>query len=149
MTLQLPHCNGEEDMQLKFTGNSIQSTIRLAVQGKHQIESFPQSDQLEEKLRRFDVRAFPLIWTHWIEVWAQFGVAGRNSDTHVSQINVAYGIISTENSSFDVEIKGGDRFIRNIGPGSDRITVTGNVATAVSVRYRSHSLPITIATSVT
>lgn len=93
-----------------------------------------------EKKSRFFVWAPPLIWGPWVEIWAQAGVAGPNPDQHQSIINIRYDTQSVAPSTFDVEIKGGDNFIREIGPGSARVTVTGNVLTAVSIRAKSHAL---------
>ena len=93
-----------------------------------------------EKKRRFGVVAPPRFWGQWVEIWAQAGVIGRNPDKHRSIINVKFDSQTMARSTFDVQIKGGDRFIQTIGPGSARVTVTGNVLTAVSIRCRSHLL---------
>ncbi len=76
------------------------------------------------------------------------GVLGPDRDHHVSRIQLSFRATSNWQSSFDVEIRGGDQFIRTLGPGSAIVTVTGNVATSIWIRYRRHSTPLTIATSV-
>jgi len=90
---------------------------------------------------RFRVIAPPLFWGPWVEVWAQFGVVGANADSHRATVKVSFETQSRRPSTFDVEIKGGDRLIRTIGPGSAIVTVTGNVATAIKVRAKSHLFP--------
>lgn len=95
------------------------------------------NNTLEQK-KRFGVVAPPLFWGQWVEIWAQAGVIGRNPDKRRSIINVRFDTQTRAPSTFDVQIKGGDRLIQTIGPGSARVTVTGNVLTAVSIRARSH-----------
>ena len=73
---------------------------------------------------------------------------GNGADDHQTVLYVSYETLSDAPSSFDVESRGGDRFVSDIGPGSSRVTVTGNVATSVSIRCRSHSLGQIIAVSV-
>lgn len=81
----------------------------------------------------------PMFWGPWVGVFSQFGVVGPASDDHVTQVDIDFDTNSQAPSTFDVEIKGGDRFIRSSGPGSETVTITGNVATSISVRCRSHS----------
>ena len=135
-------------MQQKFIGNSIHSAIKRAIlNNSPSVDSQPNYG-VEQKYRRTSAVAPALAWGHWTEVWSQFGVVGVNRDSHVTRLRMSFDITSLEKSSFDVEIRGGDNFVRTIGPSSARITVTGNVATSISVRFRSHSLPLAIATSV-
>ncbi len=90
---------------------------------------------------RFHVLAPPRFFGPWQQVWSQFGVAG-NDDTIKQRIKINFESMSDAPSSFDVEISGGDRFIRTAVPGSGfvYVTVSGNVATAITVRFRSHTL---------
>lgn len=90
---------------------------------------------------RFRVIAPPLFWGPWVEVWAQVGVVGPNRNSNRTTVRVSFDTQTPAASTFDFEIKGGDRLIRTIGPGSALVTVTGNVMTAVSVRAKSHLLP--------
>lgn len=82
-----------------------------------------------------------------MQAWAQFGVIGPDADQQLSTITLSFSSTTEAPSTFDVEIKGGDRHIRTIGPGSQRVRVTGNVATAISVRFRSHASPLNIVIS--
>lgn len=82
----------------------------------------------------------PLFWGPWVELFSQFGVVGPNSADNVTRVELDFDTSSQAPSTFDVEIKGGDRFIRSSGPGSETATITGNVATSISIRCRSHSL---------
>lgn len=92
----------------------------------------------------FSVAAPPLFWGAWTEIYAQFGVTGPNADQHQTRLNISFHIVGRGESSFDVEIKGGDRLIRTLGPGSARVTITGNVATGISIRCKSHSVPLNV-----
>lgn len=93
-----------------------------------------------------DILAPAFVWGAWYEIWAQFGVSGPYPDTNVSRIKVTFDIPFTPfgDSSFDVEIEGGDYPIYTVGPGAETVTVTGNVATALRLRARSHSIPLNI-----
>ena len=73
-------------------------------------------------------------------MWAEDGSGGSNANRHRSVVNISFDTQSQAPSTFDVEIKGADRFIRTIGPGSKQVVITGNVATALSIRFKSHSL---------
>lgn len=95
---------------------------------------------VERKFRQFDVWAGPLVWGPWTEVWAQVGVLGPDAGAHVSTVRISFDTQSNAPSPFQVEIKGGDRFISTTGPGEEIVTVTGNVATAISIRFKSVSL---------
>jgi len=81
-------------------------------------------------------------------VWAQIGVIGPNSDQQASEIAISFSISGRNNSSFDIEIKGGDNLIRSTGPGTEYVTVTGNVATAIKVRLKSHSAGLRVSASI-
>lgn len=92
--------------------------------------------------RMFDVYAPPFFWGPWVEVFAQFGVFGKNPEDHVTTVSVSLSSMSEAGSSFDYEIKEGDKLIEGfVGAGSitEEIEIIGNVATAISVRCKSHS----------
>ena len=129
------------DQKGKFMSESHGKTLGEAIHKSLHRERIIQRKTIPEltKKGRFIVLAPPLFWGFWTEIWAQFGVVGPNADRHRAIVNVSFDTQSG-GSSFDVEIKGGDRFIRSVGPGSERITITGNVATALSIRCKSHSL---------
>lgn len=91
-------------------------------------------------MSRIQMLAPPLTWSPWREVWAQFGVVGRDSDNHRTVVNVSYTTRSRAKSTFDVEIRSGNETFRTFGPGSHRVVILGNVATSISVRLRSHTL---------
>ena len=79
------------------------------------------------------------FWSPWIEVYAVIGL-DKNSQTTVPMLLQS---TSGNPSSFDYEIKGGDRFIRGVVAGSgvtEKITITGEVMTSISVRLKSHSI---------
>lgn len=97
-------------------------------------------EKFEKKFRQFDVWAGPLIWGPWTEVWAQYGVKGPDADRHVSYVKISFDTLSDAPSPFQVEIKGGDRFISSVGPGDETVTVSGNISTAISVRCKSATL---------
>lgn len=92
---------------------------------------------VERKFRQFEIWTGPLVWGPWTEVWAQVGVIGPNADQHVSHVRILFDTKSMMPSPFQVEIEGGDRAIRTTGPGEENVTVTGNVATAIKVRFKS------------
>ncbi len=85
------------------------------------------------------VWAPPLFWGPWVDIHTQFGVVGTESERHVTRLDVSFDTRSQAPSTFDVEIKGGDDFVRAIGPGSAEVTITGNVATTIRLRAKSHS----------
>ena len=95
---------------------------------------------------RIEVWAGPKIWGPWTEIWSQFGVVGPNAANHQSVVDVSFDVSRNGEgaSSFDVEIRGGDRFISTVGSGSAIVTVTGNVATSIAIRCRSHSLGLNV-----
>jgi len=95
---------------------------------------------IEKKRGIFSVWAPPLSWGPWTQIWVQFGVLGPNRDTHVAFVSISFETVSDAPSAFGVEIMGGDSFIRTTGPGSEMVTVTGNVATAISIRCKSFSV---------
>ena len=121
-------------MQYDFRGRSLQEAVRKAVsnQGRKSIQS-KGNDSAQ-------AWAPPLFWGPWVEVFTQFGVVGAESHNHVTRVDIDFATISQAKSTFDVEIKGGDRFISSSGPGSETVTISGNVATSISVRCRSHSI---------
>lgn len=88
----------------------------------------------------FSVWAPPLTWGPWTEIFRSIGRLGE--DRHEAQIRktISYRSASQAKSTFDVEIRGGDRFVSSVGPGSSHVAITGNVLTAISIRARSHSV---------
>lgn len=125
---------------MEYFGKTLGEAIHKAAHRKH-----CYANQCKGRLQ---VWAAPKFWGPWVEIWSQFGVVGNGADDHQTVLYVSYETLSDAPSSFDVEIRGGDRFVSDIGPGSSRVTVTGNVATSVSIRCRSHSLGQIIAVSV-
>jgi len=102
-------------------------------------------------IRQFQIAAPSFFWGFWHEVFARFGVVGPDADDHVIRITIKLSSFSFAPSSFDYEIKGGDHFIRGVSGGSgasETVIITGNVATAISVRAKSHSTPQNIIVTV-
>lgn len=83
----------------------------------------------------------PAFWGPWANVVAQFGVAGQNPDSHITKINIP--MTGLGSSPFDYEIRGGDRLISGTAVGfnsasaDENFTITGYVATQISVRCES------------
>lgn len=96
----------------------------------------------EVKARRMQVIAPPFVFGPSVPVIALFGVTGPNAESNVARIQLNFETRTHAAATFDVEITGGDELVRAIGPGSATVTVSGNVATEIQVRCRSHS-PIT------
>ena len=97
--------------------------------------------KITRRYRRVRISAPPLKWGAWREVFAQIGVVGPDADTHVTEVNLSFSNESSAPSSFEYEIKGGDFNIRNYSGGhgaSEKVTITGNVATSIQVRAKSH-----------
>ena len=93
--------------------------------------------------KTFHVTAEPLAWGRWVEVYAQLGVTGPYAENHVTQVTLEIGSRTETQSSFDYEIKGGDYSIRGVvgsSSVSETVPITGNVATSIKVRAKSHSL---------
>jgi len=126
-------------MDGEYKGATVADAIRKSLQPEMQRR---RSRELQERTRkgRFSVVAPPLFWGPWTEIWATFGHRGPNPDRHRATLHVSFESISQVPSSFSVEIRGGDRLIRTVGPGSARVSITGNVSTAVSIRCKSHSI---------
>ena len=122
----------------EFHGKTLAEVIKKSLH-REQIIKHGNRPGLSVK-GRFLVWAPPIFWGPWVQIWAQVGVLGPDKEKHQSIINVSFETQSDAPSTFDVEIKGGDNFIRTIGPGSKRVVVTGNVATAISIRCKSHLL---------
>lgn len=98
--------------------------------------------RIKRSFGRHTIWAGPFIWGPWQEVFAQFSVIGPDADRHVTRVNLSLSTDTSAPSSFDHEIKGGDYFIRGVAGGSgasETVTITGNVATSISVRAKSHS----------
>lgn len=121
-------------MKYDFRGKSLQEAVQKAV--SNQRTKSVQTKGYDSA----QAWAPPLFWGPWVEVFSQFGVVGPNSADNVTRVEIDFDTNSYAPSTFDVEIKGGDSFIRSSGPGSETATITGNVATSISVRCRSHSL---------
>jgi len=126
-------------MDREYRGNTLYSTVRRAMRG----EAFTgdaDGTAIEKKLGIFSVWAPPLSWGPWTEIWAQFRVTGPDRDARVTYVNVSFETVSDAPSAFGVEIMGGDNFVRTTGPSSEVVTVSGNVATAISIKCRSFSV---------
>ncbi len=96
----------------------------------------------------FSIWAPPLAWGAWIEIFATFGdISDDRNDNQIRKV-ISYRTTSQAKSTFDVEIRGGDRFVSDVGPGSTYVTITGNVITALSIRARSHSVGQNVRVSV-
>jgi hypothetical protein len=118
--------------QNEFRGRNLADVVRKAT------ADYEKKRQYKEQKQIAEVWAPPLFWGPWVGIFTQFGVVGPDSDKHVTKLDVSFTGI-TGSSSFSVEIKGGDELIRAIGPGSAEVTITGNVATTISMRAKSHS----------
>lgn len=116
----------------EFKGATLAEAVSNATAAYRKAKNGIESKQIAE------VWAAPLFWGPWVDIYTQFGVIGADSDDHVTRLNVSFAGI-TGSSSFSVEISGGDDFIRAIGPGSVDVTITGNVATTIRMRAKSHS----------
>ena len=75
-----------------------------------------------------------------MEIFAQIGVTGPNPEQNITKVVVSFDTRSQAPSTFEVEITGGDELVYEAGPGSALVTITGNVATALRIRAKSHSL---------
>ncbi len=124
---------------MEYYGRTLEEAVHNAVNRK-QYNSHKYNGLQLQKKQRFDVPAPAKSWGVWVELWSQFGVTGPNRDNYQSIIGISYETISRGPSTFDVEIMGGDDFIRTVGGGSSTVTVTGNVATSIFIRCRSHLL---------
>jgi hypothetical protein len=133
---------------VEYRARTLEEAIHKSLHREHAIRKQKQAE-LEQKTL-FSILVPPRNWSHWVKIWAQYGVLGPDADSHQTILNVSFHEKGFLKSSFDVQIKGGDEFIRTLGPGSTRVAVTGNVATEISIRLRSHSTPlnVTITTSV-
>ena len=61
-----------------------------------------------------------------------------DADRHVTIVEVNFDVRGQLPSTIDVEIEGGDELVMAIGPGSVTVKISGNVATALRFRARSH-----------
>ncbi len=57
---------------------------------------------------------------------------------HVTEVTIEFVDVSLMPSSFEYEIDGADKPVSGIGPGSETVTITGNVATSIWVRCKSY-----------
>lgn len=133
-------------MNHEFRGRTVNEAIECATRSwcvGHSLHS-----AAVEIKSNFSVWAPPLLWGPWQEIFAVFGVIGQNADDSQIRKTISYQTLSQAKSTFDIEIRGGDRFISAVGPGSSDVTITGNVATALSIRAKSHSLGQQIRVSV-
>lgn len=101
---------------------------------------FLRRDVAIDRKSIFSIWAPPLSWGPWSEIFAVFGTVGENSNDTQIWKTISYQTISQAKSTCDVEVKGGDRFVSAVGPGSTVVTITGKFATAISIRARSHSV---------
>lgn len=123
-------------MQYEFRGTSIKEIVGKSVSSERRVE---------RKIFSGHVLAPPLFWGPWITVFAQFGVQGPDADHHVTSIDVDLSLAdSLTESTFDYEISGGDDFISDYGPNRERVFISGNVATEIRVRCKSHSVPVNV-----
>jgi len=90
-----------------------------------------------ERKRIGEVFAPPLFWGPWAAIFTQFGVAGPDSDKHVTKLRVSFRPAARSVAAFGVQIRGGDAFVDTTGPGSEVVTITGNVATSIEIRAKS------------
>jgi hypothetical protein len=123
-------------MDGEFRGTSISETLQRSLEPEFVKRS---SFALTHK-GRFDVWAPPLFWGPWVPVWRSFGATGRNQFRQIVRRSISFETVSDAPSSFSVEIKGGDQLVRAVGPGSATVTITGNHATMISIRCKSHSI---------
>ena len=130
------------DRGIGFGGNTSGTLSPARIEGRDFDQTFfGMQPRVSTKL--FQIPAPPLIWGFWQEIFAQFGVADPNADSHVTRITVSFSSFSRSPSSFDYEIKGGDHFISGVAGASgasEIVNITGNVATAISIRAKSHSV---------
>jgi len=119
----------------EFRGKTLAEAVRdaTAVYRKRQLNRC-------ERKATYQVWAPPLFWGQWVDIYTQFGVAGPKSDTHLTRVHVTFETRSNASSTFDIEIIGGDKPVRTYGPGAEEVTITGNVATTIRARVKSHSL---------
>lgn len=75
------------------------------------------------------------------------GVLGPHKEDHVTKVAVSFQIKGRLSSSFDIEFKGGGANIRSTGPSTVRTRITGNVATSIYFRLKSHSTALQIRVS--
>ena len=120
-------------MRREFRGRDLGEVVRATLE--------EQPSRLERKgSETAQIWAPPFVWGPWTDVFVQFGVVGPDREDHVTVVNVAFDTASQAPSTFDIEIRGGDAFISSSGPGSETVTITGNVAATISVRCSSHSI---------
>ena len=117
-----------------FYGKDLAEAVRKAT-GRE--ESYNAS-HLERK-GRFQIWAPPRLWGPWVPIYTLFGHAGPDSDNRKINLRVSYSTQS-DSSGFEVEIRGGDRLVRGVGPGHSSVLISGNVMTEISIRCRSYSL---------
>ena len=99
---------------MEYYGRTLEEAVHNAVNRK-QYNSHKYNGLQLQKKQRFDVPAPAKSWGVWVELWSQFGVTGPNRDNYQSIIGISYETISRGPSTFDVEIMGGDDFIRTVG----------------------------------
>ena len=116
----------------EFKGATLADAVRNAT------AAYDKKSGREEK-QIAEVWAPPLVWGPWVDIYTQYGVVGSESDRHVTRLRVNFRSISNAKTTFDVEIRGGDDFVRAIGPGSANVTITGNVATTIQMRAKAHA----------
>lgn len=98
-------------------------------------------------IRTAESNAFPLIWSGWTPLITQFGSSSREGDVRTNIIDIRFKSPGRNFSPFEIEFRGGDFPVSALGPGAARVEITGNVATEISFRVRSLSVPVTVRVS--
>ncbi|MFN3169939.1 MAG: colicin Z C-terminal domain-related protein [Hyphomicrobiales bacterium] len=125
-------------MSYEFRNQTVHEAINSSLR-PYRLK-FLRRDVLIDRKSIFSIWAPPLSWGPWSEIFAVFGVVGEGGNDAQIRKTISYQTTSQAKSTFDVEVKGADRFVSAVGPGSSDVTITGNVATAISIRARSHSV---------
>ncbi|MEM6413334.1 MAG: colicin Z C-terminal domain-related protein [Pseudomonadota bacterium] len=121
-------------MPNEFRANTLLEAMSLATDRTAPIVPSDEYKKIGE------VAAPALVWGVWVPIFNQFGVRGPNADNHITRLRVSYSVVSETKSTFDVEIKGGDELVTDVGPSSSIVTISGNVATSIMLRAKSHSI---------
>ena len=126
-------------MQNAFTGLTLDRAVRAATHDyRHRL---PQN-KIERKGGVISLIAPPRNWSQWRVLGPLWG--GRNSPAGFRTMKVSFGISGNFQSTFDVELKGGDQLVHAIGPGRATVVLTGEQMSEISIRVRSHSVPLAI-----
>jgi len=133
-------------MDGEYRGTSLGGAIRQPLHAE--LRKRKSAGSCLGKKGRFDVWAPPLFWGPWPPIWVSLGFTGPNQARQRTTITVTFDTVSDAPSPFGVEIKGGDKMIRRNGPGAARVTISGNHATTISIRCKSHSIGQQIVASI-